>query len=169
VIFPCASPAGSTGRPWHRRRPRRRSFVFPGYTGRLRAGSADGASGHPVLWATEASVRGGAQKDGGAKSFWKLSRSRSYGPGEFDATNWSGISFRKGGLSALAPHVQPHELAQHADHAAVETTRKYYLTQTVEHRAANTARTDARSSTTIWPYSLCSATGGLVPFYCSYE
>lgn len=58
---------------------------------------------------------------------------------EFDATNWSSISFRKGGLSALAPHVQPHELAQHADHASVETTRKYYLSQTVEHRAANTA------------------------------
>ena len=46
---------------------------------------------------------------------------------------------RKGGLSALAPHVQPHELAQHVDHASVETTRKYYLSQTVEHRAANTA------------------------------
>jgi NACalpha-BTF3-like transcription factor len=43
---------------------------------------------------------------------------------EFDATNWSSISFRKGGLSARAPHVQPHELAQHADHASVETTRK---------------------------------------------
>ena len=59
---------------------------------------------------------------------------------EFDVSNWSGISFRKGGLSALAPHVQPHELAQHADHASVETTRKYYLSQTTEHRAANTAR-----------------------------
>ena len=55
------------------------------------------------------------------------------------ATKWSGISFRKGGLSALAPFVQPHELAQHADHASVETTRKYYLSQTIENRAANTA------------------------------
>jgi len=63
-----------------------------------------------------------------------------YTPTEFDVSNWSGISFRKGGLSALAPHVQPHELAQHADHANVETTRKYYLTQTIEHRAANTAK-----------------------------
>lgn len=58
---------------------------------------------------------------------------------EFDPTRWSSISFRKGGLSALAPHVQPHELAQHADHASVETTRKYYLSQTVENRAAHTA------------------------------
>jgi hypothetical protein len=60
-------------------------------------------------------------------------------PEEFDASCWSSISFRKGGLSALAPHVQPHELAQHADHASVETTRKYYLNQTVENRAAHTA------------------------------
>ena len=58
---------------------------------------------------------------------------------EFDATRWSGISFRKGGLSALAPYVQPHELAMHADHASVETTRRYYLSQTVESRAAHTA------------------------------
>jgi len=62
-----------------------------------------------------------------------------YSGDEFDVTKWSGISFRKGGLSALAPFVQPHELAQHADHASVETTRKYYLSQTIENRAANTA------------------------------
>ena len=36
-------------------------LFFQATPGRLRAGSADGASGHPVLWATEASVRGGLE------------------------------------------------------------------------------------------------------------
>jgi hypothetical protein len=60
-------------------------------------------------------------------------------PEEFDARNWSGISFRKGALSALAEHLQPHQLAAAADHASVETAFKYYLERTVEQRAANTS------------------------------
>ena len=57
---------------------------------------------------------------------------------EFDPKRWSAISFRKGGLSALAKHVQPHELAMHADHKSVETTRRYYLSHTTQARAAHT-------------------------------
>ena len=59
-------------------------------------------------------------------------------PEEFDAKNWSGISFRKGALSALAVHLQPHQLAAAGDHANVETTFKYYMELTIKNRAANT-------------------------------
>jgi hypothetical protein len=62
---------------------------------------------------------------------------------EFKVNNWSGISFRKGALSALAEHLQPHQLAAAADHASVETSYKYYLSQTIRQRASNTARIEA--------------------------
>jgi hypothetical protein len=57
---------------------------------------------------------------------------------EFSADNWSGISFRKGSLSALAAHVQPHTLAAHGDHASIETSYKYYLEMSITNKAANT-------------------------------
>ena len=57
---------------------------------------------------------------------------------EFCAKNWSGISFRKGALSALAAHLQPHQLAAAGDHASVETTFRYYMELTIKTRAANT-------------------------------
>lgn len=57
---------------------------------------------------------------------------------EFCAKHWSGISFRKGALSALAVHLQPHQLAAAGDHANVETTFKYYMELTIKNRAANT-------------------------------
>ena len=58
---------------------------------------------------------------------------------EFDVSNWSGISFRKGALSALAEHLQPHQLAAAADHASIETSYRYYLERTVAQRASNTS------------------------------
>ena len=54
---------------------------------------------------------------------------------QFDEKNYSGISFRKFSLSALAKHVHPQILAAHADHKSVETTHKYYVTQSVQERA----------------------------------
>lgn len=59
-------------------------------------------------------------------------------PHAFDLTKYSGISFRKFALSALAPHVQPTILAAHGEHKSVETTNAYYVTQSVQQRAAHT-------------------------------
>ena len=59
-------------------------------------------------------------------------------PHTFDLTKYSGISFRKFALSALAPHVQPTILAAHGEHKSVETTNAYYVTQSVRQRAAHT-------------------------------
>lgn len=60
-------------------------------------------------------------------------------PGAFDVNNYSGISFRKGAFSALAPHVQPHTLMQSADHKNLRTTVQHYLSDTIQQRAGNTA------------------------------
>ena len=62
---------------------------------------------------------------------------RNYGLSEeqFDEKNYSGISFRKFSLSALAKYVQPQILAAHADHKSVETTHRYYVTQSINERA----------------------------------
>ena len=57
---------------------------------------------------------------------------------QFDEKNYSGISFRKFSLSALAKHVQPQILAAHADHKSVETTHRYYVTQSISERAEHT-------------------------------
>lgn len=48
--------------------------------------------------------------------------------------NFSGISFRKGGLSALAGQVATNHLADHADHKDISSTREY-TSQTVEDRS----------------------------------
>ena len=58
---------------------------------------------------------------------------------EFDATKFSGISFRKFALSELAKHVQPTILAAHGEHKSVETTNAYYVTQSIDQRASHTA------------------------------
>jgi hypothetical protein len=60
-------------------------------------------------------------------------------PAEYDASKFSGISFRKFALSELAKHVQPTILAAHGEHKSVETTNAYYVTQSVDQRAAHTA------------------------------
>ena len=57
---------------------------------------------------------------------------------DFNVKDWSGISFRKFSLSALARHVQPQLLAAHGEHGSVEITNKYYVTQTVAQRAEHT-------------------------------
>ena len=55
----------------------------------------------------------------------------------FDLARFSGISFRKGCLSTLgALNVPAHRLADHADHATVESSR-IYTVDTVGERAAN--------------------------------
>ena len=48
------------------------------------------------------------------------------------------ISIRKGQLSALAKELAPAMLAKVGDHADFATTNKYYVTDTLEERAANT-------------------------------
>ena len=53
-------------------------------------------------------------------------------------TDYSAISFRKGGLSALAGGVATNHLADHADHADIASTREY-TAQTIEERAGHTA------------------------------
>lgn len=55
-------------------------------------------------------------------------------------TNRHGVqsSCVAGSLSALAEHLQPHQMAAAADHASVETAFKCYLERTVEQRVANT-------------------------------
>ena len=50
---------------------------------------------------------------------------------------YSAISFRKGGLSALAGGVAVNHLADHGDHKKIESTREY-TQQTVEERAEHT-------------------------------
>jgi hypothetical protein len=57
----------------------------------------------------------------------------------FDASRYSGISFRKGAFSALAPHVQPHMLMKSADHRSIKTTVQHYMSDTIQQRAGNTA------------------------------
>ena len=57
----------------------------------------------------------------------------------FDASKYSGISFRKGAFSALAPHVQPHTLMKTADHKSIKTTVQHYMSDTIQQRAGNTA------------------------------
>ena len=59
--------------------------------------------------------------------------------GAFEVNNYSGISFRKGAFSALAPHVQPHTLMKSADHKNLKTTVQHYLSDTIQQRAGNTA------------------------------
>jgi len=59
--------------------------------------------------------------------------------GAFDARKYSGISFRKGAFSALAPHVQPHMLMKSADHKSIKTTVQHYMSDTIQQRAGNTA------------------------------
>ena len=58
---------------------------------------------------------------------------------DFNVKGWSGISFRKFSLSALARHVQPQLLAAHGEHGSVEITNKYYVTQSVTQRAEHTS------------------------------
>ena len=54
-----------------------------------------------------------------------------------DLSKYSGVSFRKGCLSTLgALNVPAHRLADHADHATVESSR-IYTVDTVGERAAN--------------------------------
>lgn len=56
---------------------------------------------------------------------------------DFDLSKFSGVSFRKGCLSTLgALGVPAHRLADHADHASVESSRSYTV-DTIEDRAAN--------------------------------
>ena len=62
-----------------------------------------------------------------------------FDPKEFDATKYSGISFRKGASSALAPHVQPHVLMNTMDHKSIKTTVRHYMSDTIQERAGNTA------------------------------
>ena len=57
----------------------------------------------------------------------------------FDASRWSGISFRKGAFSSLAGELQPHKLMLTTDHANIKTTVKHYLSDTIAERAGNTA------------------------------
>jgi hypothetical protein len=65
-------------------------------------------------------------------------------PAMLDLSNFSSISFRKGGLSALGRSgVGVNRLAEHADHASIESTRAY-TGDTIEERARNT-RDMARS------------------------
>lgn len=59
-------------------------------------------------------------------------------PSDFDETKYAGLSFRKFSLSALAKYVQPPILAAHGEHKSVETTNRYYITQSVEQRAEHT-------------------------------
>ena len=54
--------------------------------------------------------------------------------GPMDVRLYSGISWRKGGLSALAGDVRLNHLADHADHKSVTSSRAY-TAQTVEERA----------------------------------
>ena len=58
---------------------------------------------------------------------------------DFDARKYSGISFRKGAFSALAKEKQPHQLMLDTDHSNIMTTIKYYLSDTIQQRAGNTA------------------------------
>ncbi len=56
---------------------------------------------------------------------------------ELDLSKYSGVSFRKGCLSTLgALNVPAHRLADHADHATVDSSR-IYTVDTVGERAAN--------------------------------
>ena len=57
---------------------------------------------------------------------------------EMNVMGFAPISFRKGQLSALAKELRPVMLAKVGDHDNVKTTNKYYVTDTVEERAANT-------------------------------
>ena len=54
--------------------------------------------------------------------------------GPVDVRLYSGISWRKGGLSALAGGVRLNHLADHADHKDVKSSRSY-TAQTIEERA----------------------------------
>ena len=59
-------------------------------------------------------------------------------PEIFDVSKWSAISFRKAGLSSLGrTDVGVNRLAEHGDHASMESTRAY-TSDTVEERAQNT-------------------------------
>lgn len=63
---------------------------------------------------------------------------------QMNLSAYSGISIRKGALSALAGEVAAPMLAMIADHKSFETTNKFYITDTVELRASNaTAATGA--------------------------
>ena len=64
----------------------------------------------------------------------------------FQQKNYSGISFRKGAFSALAPHVQPHVLMKSADHKNLKTTVQHYLSETIQQRAGNTGLSDGELS-----------------------
>ena len=56
-----------------------------------------------------------------------------------DLSKFSGISFRKGCLSALGALGLPsHRLADHADHSSVDISRRYTL-DTLRDRAANSS------------------------------
>ena len=56
---------------------------------------------------------------------------------QLDLSKYSGVSFRKGCLSTLgALNVPAHRLADHADHATVDSSR-IYTVDTVGERAAN--------------------------------
>ena len=58
----------------------------------------------------------------------------------FSLSNYSGISWRKGGLSLLSStDIQPNRLADHADHGSVDTSR-IYAKDTIAERANNTTR-----------------------------
>jgi hypothetical protein len=68
----------------------------------------------------------------------------SIDPEFFSLKKYSGISWRKGGLSLLSSTgMEPNRLADHGDHASVETTR-IYARDTIEERAVNTSRMAAR-------------------------
>jgi len=60
-------------------------------------------------------------------------------PADYDASKFACISFRKFALSELAKHVQPTILAAHGEHKSVETTNAYYVSQSIDQRAAHTA------------------------------
>lgn len=62
-----------------------------------------------------------------------------------DVRLYSGISWRKGGLSALAGGVRLNHLADHADHADTKSSRAY-TAQTVEERAKHAHIIEAKYS-----------------------
>jgi hypothetical protein len=56
----------------------------------------------------------------------------------FDIRHYSGISFRKGGITALSVAAAIHQVADFADHQSVETSRKGYIQDAVQARAGYT-------------------------------
>ena len=67
-------------------------------------------------------------------------------PRSFDVKKVAGVSFRKGGLSELGrTGIGINRLAEHADHASLESTRAY-TSDTVEERSTNTSRMANRMS-----------------------